>query len=491
MKTGRKLGPMGGSGLAFILEEATIQGLQKAFLSGTITSLQLTTRYIERIAEYDKSGVHLNSVTELNPDAFHIAAMRDREREESKKQGPLHGIPILLKDNMNTADKMHTSAGSIALSRSFAPKDAFIVQLLRKAGAIILGKTNMTEFAHFMAEHMPGGYSSRGGMVKNPYGEKFDTSGSSSGSAVAAAANLCTVSIGTETSGSILSPAFHNSLVGIKPTVGLISRSGIIPITHTQDTPGPLARTVEDAAILLDALSKPDPEDPATLVKGRPEHSYASFLDEDGLKEARIGINRGYEKDFSAEQKELIEKSIHSMKEAGAIIIDNVNLPPLSEDKTVLIYEFKSALNRYLADLGPGAPMKSLRDIIEYNNQHHEKALKYGQPYLLESEYNTTGTLTEPKYIKARMRDWRVSREEGIDKLVKEHRLDALFCPGVTDAPALAGYPSVMVPAGYVKNGMPFGVSFTGSAYSEARLICLAYAFEQKTKARKPPRLHT
>ncbi|WP_082394163.1 amidase family protein [Bacillus sp. JCM 19034] len=474
--------------MTYGLEEKKIHDVQEAFQSGDLTSLQLTTMYIERIANYDKSGIHLNAITELNPDAFDIAAFLDRERKEGTIRGPLHGIPVLLKDNINTADKMHTSAGSIALSRSYALKDAHIVKLLRKAGAVILGKTNMTEFGHFMDQRMPGGYSSRGGIVKNPYGEEFQTSGSSSGSAVAVAANLCMASIGTETSGSILSPAYHNSLVGIKPTIGLISRSGIVPITHTQDTPGPLARTVEDAAILLDFLVGQDEADFATLLRSKRGSSYVAHLDPNGLKGARIGINRGYEADFNDEQKDLFEQSIRALEKAGAIVVEGTNLPHLSTDKKVLLYEFKSAINKYLADLGPENEMKSLRHIIAYNNKHHEKALKYGQEWLIKAEFETTGTMTEPEYIEARLRDWRKARN-GIDQLLRDHELDALFSPGVTDSPALSGYPSIMTPAGYTRKGMPFGVCFTGTAFSESALVKLAFSFQEITKQRKAPEL--
>lgn len=473
----------------FQLEEATIQHMQDAMASGEITSRGLTEAYLERIARIDKSGPVLNSVLELNPDAIFIAERLDAERRQGKLRGPLHGIPVLLKDNIDTADHMHTSAGTLALADSFAQEDAFLVKKLRAAGAVLLGKTNMTELANFMTAGMPNGYSSRGGQVLNPYGPgKLQPGGSSSGSGAAVSANLCAASVGTETSGSILNPACRNGVVGIKPTLGLISRSGIIPITYTQDTAGPMARTVQDAAILLGAMAGADPADEATLKYGeREETDYTNFLDKDGLRGARIGINRGYEASFTESEKQLISESIEIMREAGAVIIEQTNLPHVGSGSSVLLYEFKSAINRYLAGLAPQYPIRLLKDIIEFNNRHHEQALKYGQSLLLRAQYETSGTMTEPTYINDRLQDWRRSREEGIDRLLREHRLDALFCPGVTDAAAVSGYPSIIVPAGYREDGMPFGVAFTGTAFSEPVLLRLAYAYEQASGRRKPP----
>ncbi|WP_170318252.1 amidase family protein [Paenibacillus thalictri] len=473
----------------FHIEEATIRDIQAAFESGGLTSRQLTLMYMERIADYDKAGVALNAVLELNPDALYIAERCDMERSIGHKRGPLHGVPVLLKDNIHTADNMHTSAGALALADTYAANDAFLVTLLRKAGAVLLGKTNMTELANFMTRGMPNGFSSRGGQVLNPYGPgKFPPGGSSSGSAVAAAANLCAAAVGTETSGSILNPAHRNSLVGIKPTVGLVSRSGIVPISYTQDTAGPLARTVEDAAILLGVMAGADPEDPATLLsENRVPADYTVSLDPAGLRGARIGINRGYMQDFNEEEQALFEQAVRTLSEAGADIVDNANLPHIADHSSVLLYEFKSALNRSLASLGPQAHVKTLRDIITFNQQHHEKTLKYGQTLLLQAEYETSGTLTESKYIQDRLRDWRASREEGIDRLLAEHKLDAIFCPGVTDSPAVAGYPAIIVPAGFRQDGLPFGAAFTASAYSEPALLRFAYAFEQASRARRPP----
>ncbi|MEF3302318.1 amidase [Paenibacillus sp. GYB003] len=474
---------------AFQLEEATIENMQDAMASGEATSRGLTAIYLERIAQLDKSGPALNSVLELNPDAVFIAERLDAERRQGKLRGPLHGVPVLLKDNIDTADGMHTSAGALALADSFAPEDAFLVKKLRAAGAVLLGKTNMTELANFMTAGMPNGYSSRGGQVLNPYGPgRLQPGGSSSGSGAAVSANLCAVSVGTETSGSILNPASRNGVVGIKPTLGLISRSGIIPITCTQDTAGPMARTVRDAAILLGAMAGEDPADEATRsCGGRECGDYTRFLDKDGLRGARIGINRGYEADFTEGEKRLVSEAIETMREAGAVIVEQTNLPHVGSGSSVLLFEFKSALNRYLARLAPHDPIRSLKDITDFNNRHHEQTLKYGQTLLLRAQYETSGTMTEPAYINDRLRDWRRSREEGIDRLLREHRLDALLCPGVTDAAAVSGYPSIIVPAGCREDGMPFGVAFTGTAYSEPALLRLAYAFEQASKRRTPP----
>lgn len=477
--------------MSFNIEEATIRGMQAAMAAGEMTSRQLVVLYLERIARYDRTGVALNAVLEINPDAVYIAESLDAERAEGAVRGPLHGIPILLKDNIDTADKLHTSAGSLALADSFAPRDAYLVERLRQAGAVILGKANMTEWANFMTVGMPSGYSSRGGQVRNPYGPgRFQPGGSSSGSAVAAAANLCAAAVGTETSGSILHPAYFNSLVGIKPTLGLISRSGIVPITYTQDTAGPLARTVEDAAILLGALAGVDPRDAATLAsRGKVPPDYSVFLDAKGLQGARIGINRGYFDDFGKEEKTLVEKAVQALKEAGAEVVEGADLPHIADDSSVLMNEFKSALNRYFATLGPHAPVRTLRDVIDFNDRHPEQTLKYGQKRLLEAEHETSGALTEPRYLSDRLRDWRLSREEGIDRLMGEHRLDALFCPGVTDSPAVSGYPAVIVPAGQRRDGQPFGVSFVGRAYGEPALLRIAYAFEQLRKGRILPKL--
>ncbi|MCL6446205.1 MAG: CapA family protein [Alicyclobacillus sp.] len=362
---------------------ASIATLQQGFERGEVTSADLVAGFISRIAEIDKQGPSINAVLEINPDAWQLAEALDAERRSGQVRGPLHGIPVLVKDNIDTADKLHTSAGSIALANHYAREDAFLVKRLRDAGAIILGKANMTEWANFMSDHMPNGYSSRGGQVLNPYGPgKFDVGGSSSGSAAAVAANLATAAVGTETSGSILSPASQNSLVGIKPTVGLISRSGIIPIAHSQDTAGPIARTVADAAVLLGVLTGIDPADPATRASfGRTHADYTLFLDPNGLRGARIGVPRKRFFGYSPEADRLVEDALEVMRREGAVIVDPADIPHADElgehEWTVLLYEFKADLTAYLASLGPAAPVKTLRDVIAFNERNRERAMPY------------------------------------------------------------------------------------------------------------------
>ncbi|MFT9486189.1 amidase [Tepidibacillus infernus] len=476
------------------LIEITIREIQEKLEKNELTSQDLVLMYLSRIAEYDQSGSKINSIIEVNPEALQIAALLDFERKEKGSRGPLHGIPVVIKDNINTADKMHTSAGSLALANSYATEDAFLVRKLREAGAIILGKTNLTEWANFMAENMPTGYSSRGGQVMNPYGPgKFIVGGSSSGSAAAVAANFAVVSVGTETSGSILSPASQNSLVGIKPTVGLISRSGIIPISHTQDTSGPIARTVEDAVILLNVLQGVDQNDPITLSSELQKIDFTQFLKVNGLKGKRIGIAREVYFDYLNEsQLEVMNTAIHQLASLGAEVIENVTIPSTKEnwDYNVLIYEFKSDLNAYLKMLNPSLGIRTLADIIRFNEQTGESALKYGQKIFIDSE-KTSGNLTEPTYLNSLERDQYLSKEKGIDAVMKEHDLDAIVFPNNFGAsiPAKAGYPSITVPAGYTQEGEPVGITFTAKAYSEPTLIEIAYSYEQATKHRKPPNL--
>ena len=480
----------------FTLEDATIAQLQEAMAKGQLTSEQLVIRYLERIARFDQAGITLNAVLEINPDALYIAQAMDRERTLAGPRGPLHGIPVLLKDNIDTADKLHTSAGSLALATNMAPRDAFVAAQLRQAGAVILGKANMTEFANFMTEGMPSGYSSRGGQVLNPYVPgKMTPSGSSSGSGAAVAADLTTVAIGTETSGSILSPASNQSVVGIKPTVGLVSRTGIIPIANSQDTAGPMARTVADAAVLLGALTGIDPADPATAVSaGRAYTDYTQFLDADGLKGARIGVPRPawFKERLSEGELELFERAIKAIAALGAEVVDPIDIPNYNWwGGSVLEHEFKVGINAYLASLGPAAPVRSLKEIITFNDANPEAALKYGQTLLTLSE-STSGRLTEPQYLNDRLKDIRQSRTEGIDAVMDAHGLDALLLPGSWGVwlPAKAGYPSICVPAGYYgEEGRPMGVTFTGRAWSEPTLIRMGYAYEQATKLRVPPKL--
>lgn len=476
------------------LIEATISELSRALADRETTSEQLVLGYLDRIIRYDRQGPRLGSVLEVNPDALFIARAMDRERALSGPRGPLHGIPVMVKDNVDTADKMHTSAGSLALADSFAPKDAFVAAQLRKAGAVILGKTNMTEFANFLTTNMPAGYSSRGGQVLNPYLPGQHTpSGSSAGSGAAPAASLCAAAIGTETSGSILSPANNNSLVGIKPTVGLVSRTGIIPIAFSQDTAGPMARTVADAAILLGALTGIDEADPATWSsEGRAYRDYTQFLVKDGLQGARIGIPRTffYER-VGEEEQRLYDAAIAVLRDLGAEVVNPADIATVKDgfwSSNVLTYEFKPALNSYLAALGPGAPVRTMAEIIAFNYARPEQCLRHGQ-VLMNAAQRTSGTLTEPEYLLDRMKDLRLCAIEGIDATMKAHQLDALFFPGSTGAwiGARPGYPSVIVPAGYTSEGKPFGVTFLGKPWEEPCLIRYAYAFEQATLHRRPP----
>jgi amidase len=477
------------------IEEITIEEIILGQTEGRFTAEELVYAYMDRIARYDKAGPGINAVLELNPDAPAIAAGLDAARCSGAPLGPLHGVPLLLKDNINTADKLHTTAGSLALANSYAPADAFLVGRLRDAGAVILGKANMTEWANFMTEGMPNGFSSRGGQVRNPYGKDLDVGGSSSGSAAGTTANLCAVAVGTETSGSILNPAVNTMLVGIKPTVGLVSRSGIIPISHSQDTAGPLARTVADAAALLSAMSGVDDADPATAASRPHEDTdYRKALGQD-ISGVRIGVPRkAFWDRLNEAERNAAEAAVREISGMGAIVVDPADLPSAEEEWSiqVLLHEFKSGLNAYLASLGPAAPVRTLGEIVAFNQAHRKRALKYGQSILTQSERLTSGTLTESEYIQARLRDLRICRTEGINAAISAHNLEALFFPSYygCSVAAGAGYPSITVPTGMVdsENGRkPFGMTFTGPAFSELLLIRCAHAFEQHLKARTSP----
>ncbi|HEX3704654.1 MAG TPA: amidase, partial [Vicinamibacterales bacterium] len=464
-----------------------------------------------RIEAIDRQGPALHSVIEINPDALAIADQLDAERKSRGARGPLHGIPVLIKDNIATADRMMTTAGSAALAGARPPADAFIVQRLRAAGAVILGKTNLSEWANFRSTHSTSGWSGRGGQTKNPYALDRNPSGSSSGSGAATSASLCAVAVGTETDGSIVSPSNNNALVGIKPTIGLLSRTGIVPISHSQDTAGPMARTVADAAALLGAMTGSDPADPPTAAStAKAARDYTAFLDPNGLKGARIGVVRNRLFGASVAGDLLVEAAITDMKTQGAVIVDPANIATLgkfdSTESEVLLYEFKADLNKYLAWLGPAAPVHSLKDVIAFNNAHADQELPYfGQELMLQAE--AKGPLTDPKYTAALANDRRMARTLGIDAVMTKNRLDALVAPtggpawltdlvngdsGTSSASApstvaaVAGYPHITVPAGYV-HGLPVGVSFFGRAWSEPTLIKLAYAYEQATKHRHPP----
>jgi len=496
------------AGARFDLEEATIADLQRRMETGQETARSLAEKYITRIEQIDRQGPALHSVIEVNPDALTIADQLDAERKSKGVRGPLHGIPILIKDNIATGDRMMTTAGSLALDGRPAPKDAFLVKQLRDAGAVILGKTNLSEWANFRSTHSSSGWSGRGGQTKNPYALDRNPSGSSSGSGAAAAANLCAVAIGTETDGSIVSPSNNNSLVGIKPTVGLVSRTGIVPISHTQDTAGPMARTVADAAAVLGAIAGADTDDPATKLAGQKGlRDYTKALDAGGLKGARLGVVRNKLFGYNAATDRIAEQAIADMKAAGAEIVDPANIPTLDKfqdtEFDVLLYEFKADLNKYLAWLGPASPVHSLKEIIAFNDAHKDRELPYfGQEIMTMSEKK--GPLTDTKYLADIAKDRRMSRAMGIDAVMTKHRLDALVAPtgspawlidlvngdsvagGSSTIAAVAGYPHITVPAGYFR-GLPVGISFIGRAWSEPTLIKLAYSYEQATKRRHPP----
>lgn len=499
----------------FELEELTISDLQAGMRSGKYTARQLVKKYLDRIDDIDKDGPKLNSVIEVNPDAMAIAEALDRERKEKGARGPLHGIPILIKDNIDTADRMMTTAGSLALVGSRPAQDSFVAKKLREAGAVILGKTNLSEWANFRSSHSSSGWSGRGGQTKNAYVQDRNPCGSSSGSGSAAAANLCAAAVGTETDGSVVCPSSANSLVGIKPTVGLLSRSGIIPISHSQDTAGPMARTVTDAATLLAALVGMDPSDTATRKQqealfnfaGRTSEFGTPILDKDGLRGARLGIARKYF-GFNDRVDKLMNDLIAQMKSMGAVIVDPADIPTSGKfddsEFEVLLYEFKADLNAYLGKLGPGSPVHSLKEVIDFNEKNRDRELTYfGQDILVKSQ--AKGPLTDKKYRDALAKNHLLSRTQGIDFIMRKHKLDAMIAPtggpawptdwingdhfsgGYSSASAVAGYPHITVPAGYVF-GLPVGISFFGGAWSEAKLIKYAYAFEQAAKARKAPR---
>ncbi|WP_211746256.1 amidase family protein [Paenibacillus sp. Marseille-Q4541] len=482
------------------LIEIDIVSLQMAMESGALSSEDCVRWYLDRIEQFNPK---LKAVLEVNPDAIAIAKALDAERRERGSRGPLHGIPILLKDNIDTDDRMHTSAGSIALAKHHAPADSAVSAQLRAAGTIFLGKANMTEWANFMSSSMWAGYSSRGGLTLNPYGPgELFVGGSSSGSGAAVAANLCTAAIGTETSGSIISPSSQNALVGIKPTIGLISRTGIIPITHSQDSAGPMTRTVRDAAILLGAMTAADPEDEATQEQGRKAYTdYTAFLDANGLQGARIGVPRHYYEELGDARMVIIERAITLCRERGAIVVDPVSLPCENAkwDWDVMRFEFKKGLNHYLAKAGPGASIRTLDELIAYNEANRDVALKYGQDTLIWSN-ETSGTLTEPEYADSLRLNREVSRDQGIDYAIRVYQLDALLFLGNEeglDLSARAGYPVITVPGGYAETGIiaeggyttkgPQGITFVGTAYSEPTLFRLAYAYEQASKYRFAP----
>lgn len=469
------------------LNEMTVLQLRDGMKSGKFSARTLVEQYFERIKQIDPK---INSVIELNPDALAIADQMDKERERGKIRSMMHGIPILIKDNIDTADKMKTTAGSLALADAPVPEqDAFIVTRMRRAGAVIIGKTNLSEWANFRSTKSISGWSGRGGQTNNPYILDKNPCGSSAGTGAAISANLAAVGIGTETNGSIICPATRNGIVGIKPTLGLVSRTGIIPIAHTQDTAGPMARTVSDAAIMLGILIGRDKRDPTTDGSKNGEKDYTRFLDPNGLRGTRIGVARQFV-GTDVKQKEIFDAQLKVLKAGGADLID-VNFTEdygkLSDARLlVLLYEFKADLNKYLAKRG--SSYKTLADLIKYNQQNKERELPlFGQELFEQAQ--SKGDLTDKAYIDALNKIKQAAREKGIDAVVSKDKLNAVVAPatGATwSIAAVAGYPYITVPAGFA-DGLPSGIGFFGLAFSEPQLIRIAYAFEQKTKARRPP----
>lgn len=490
------------------LEEADIASLQEQMRTSALTARGLTQAYLDRIQAFDRQGPTLRCILETNPDALDIAQKLDDERREKGPRGPLHGIPVLVKDNLDTADRMTTTAGSLALQGSIPARDSFVVRRLRDAGAVILGKANLSEWANIRSNKSTSGWSGRGGQCRNPYVLDRNPCGSSSGSGAAVSANLCALAIGTETDGSIVCPSSANGVVGIKPTLGLVSRAGIIPIAHSQDTAGPMCRTVRDAAILLGAIAGVDANDALTAEgRDRAKADYTGFLDPAGLRGARIGVHRkafGFHRDVDR----IMEEAMRVLQREGALIVDPADIPHVGEydesELLVLLYELKADLNAYLASLGPKAPVKSLADVIAFNEAHRAQEMPYfGQELFVMAQEK--GPLTEKAYTEALEKNRRLSRAEGIDAVMDQHRLDAIVAPtggpawvtdcvngdhfggGSSTPAAVAGYPNISVPAGF-SFGLPVGLSFMGRAWSEGVLIRLAYAFEQATKVRRPPR---
>lgn len=487
------------------VEEVSLDQLQQAMNAGRLTSVELVKAYLARIAEIDKSGPSLNSVIELNPDALTIATALDEERKAGKIRGALHGIPVLLKDNIDTADKMQTTAGALAMEGNIASADANIVTRLREAGVVILGKTNLSEWANFRSTRSASGWSSRGGQTRNPYVTDRSPCGSSSGSAVAVAASLCTVAVGTETDGSIACPASVNGIVGIKPTVGLVSRTGIIPISKTQDTAGPFGRTVRDAVLLLQVLAGSDAADEATAAAaGHIQPDYTRFLDGNALSGKRIGIEKSYLKNHEAVDK-LLAEALQTLRDKGAEIVEVEYLAELQKNGDaefdVLKYEFKDGLNKYLST--SNASVKSLQDVIGFNKSHEQSAMPYFKQEILEASQEL-GTLSDPAYLVA-LEKSHLYTQKVLNTLMADHKLDAVCGPangipwcidplngdqwtgyGAYSPAAVAGYPSVTVPMGQV-DGLPVGLAFFAGAWEEGKLIGLAYAYEQASGKRQKP----
>ncbi|HLB35831.1 MAG TPA: amidase [Gemmatimonadales bacterium] len=493
---------------AFELAEMTVAQLQEGMRNGRLTARRITQAYLSRIQAMDRQGPTLRAVLETNPDALQIADQLDAERRQGRVRGPLHGIPVIVKDNIDTHDQMQTTAGSLALEGNFAERDAFLVERLRAAGAIILAKANLSEWANFRSTRSSSGWSGRGRQCKNPYVLDRNPSGSSSGSAVAVSASYCAVAVGTETDGSIISPSNACGIVGIKPTVGLVSRAGVIPIAHSQDTAGPMCRTVADAAALLSGMTGVDPRDSATAdSEGHIAPDYTAFLDANGLSGMRIGVRP--RTGNNPILNELLENTIKLLRERGAEVVDPADLETAGQlgtaERDVLQYEFKTDLNAYLATMPPNVKHRTLADIIAFNEANKEREMPYfGQETFIACQ--AKGPLTEQPYLDARAKCIDLTRAKGIDATMDKHRLDAMMGPsggpaglvdlatlsggggggGSSQFPAVSGYPHITVPAGF-HLGLPMGISFYGRAWSEPVLIKIAYAFEQATKVRKAP----
>lgn len=491
------------------MAEMTIPELQAAMQAGEMTARTITEMYLRRIQEIDQAGPQLNAVIEINPDALQGADARDAERRQHGPRGPLHGIPVLLKDNIDTADRMMTTAGSLALAGNYAAHDATVARKLREAGAVLLGKTNLSEWANFRSTHSVSGWSSRGGQTRNPYVLDRNPCGSSSGSGAAVAADLCAAAVGTETDGSIICPSHANGIVGIKPTLGLVSRAGIIPISHSQDTAGPMARTVTDAAILLAALVGPDPRDPWSVERGTwSGRDLAACFDPAGLRGARIGVARNF-CGLNPRVDALFDASLAALRDAGATLVDPANIETAKQiddpELEVLLCDFRADLDAYLAGLPRRATVRSLADVVAFNEAHRDRVMPYfGQEIMLMAAARDCGPMPDEKYLRALADCRQLARDKGIDAALARHSLDAIVAPsggpawltdyvngdhyggGSSTPAAVAGYPSITVPAGYVW-GLPVGISFIGPAWNELALIRYAYAFEQATQVRRPP----
>ena len=490
----------------FALDETTIAELQAGMTTGQFTARSIVDAYRDRIDSLDRQGPALRAVIEVNPEAAAIADQLDRERQQGRVRGALHGIPVLLKDNIDTADRMTTTAGSLALMGSVPAQDSFVARRLREAGAILLGKANMSEWANIRSTRSSSGWSARGGQCRNPYVLDRNPCGSSSGSGAAVAANLTAVAIGTETDGSIVCPSSANGIVGIKPTVGLVSRAGIIPISHSQDTAGPMTRTVRDAALVLSVLAAADPRDQATQTPDRQAHDYTAYLDDSGLRGARIGVARSFFT-YHGPVEGVFETALDVMRKQGAMLIDPVDvaLPPVVDalELSVLLSELKAGLNAYLSALPSGVAVRSLADVIRFNEENRDREMPYfGQELFVQAQ--AKGPLTDEAYRRALQTIRRAARENGIDAVMNTRRLDALVAPtggpawttdlvngdhfggGSSTPAAIAGYPNITVPAGQV-TGLPVGLSFFGRPWTEPTLFRIAYAFEQATKHRQPP----